>query len=199
MTEEINSLSDIEASWPEKDDKLFTVNNYMWLNAYLEQHLDVNWTLYIYGYKQAGDILVDYLENNEMDANLLVFPIVYLYRQYLELHLKQIIRDGKMFLEHTPDFPTHHRLRKLWKECKEIIEEIYLDEQYANELETVGRCILEFSNKDPNSTAFRYPVDTSNKPSFPDDLRYIDLKNLAKVMDKIYSFFSGFGDSIRAT
>ena len=196
MEDENNFL--VETSWPEQNDKLFTVNKYLWLNAYIEQHPDVNWTLYIYGYKQAGDILVGYLEDNDLDTNILIFPIVFLYRQYLELHLKQIIRDGNVLLHYTSDFPKIHDLSELWNNCKRIIEEVYPDnsEQYAKDLGVVERCILEFSDRDPNSIAFRYPTDKSNKPSLSDDLRYIDLHNLAKVVDKIYSLLLGAGDGI---
>jgi hypothetical protein len=195
--EEENNFS-IEASWPEQGDKLFAVNKYLWLNAYIKQHPDINWALYIFGYKQAADILVDYLENNDMDANTLVFPVVFLYRQYLELQLKQIIRDGNALLDRGLDFPKTHKLNELWGQCKGIILEVYPEnsEQDLNDLEIVEQCILEFSDKDPSSMAFRYPTDKSDQSSLPDNLRYIDLQNLAKVVDKINSLLVGIGTGI---
>ena len=88
------------------------------------QDPDINWTTYIYGYKQAGDILVHYLKTAAMHKNLLVFPIVFLYRQCLELYLKRIIRDGNALLDDKPNFPKKHDLKMLWAVCKTIIEKV---------------------------------------------------------------------------
>ena len=48
-------------------------------------------------------------------GNLLVriYPIYNLYRQYLELRLKQIIREGGALLDEDPGFPRHHRINDL--------------------------------------------------------------------------------------
>jgi hypothetical protein len=43
------------------------------------------------GYKQAGDLLIDAALRNESERPLLVYPIVFCYRQSLELSLKYII------------------------------------------------------------------------------------------------------------
>lgn len=185
----------VETSWPEKGDQLFTVDEYLGRNAYLK-HFDNNWFLYISGYKQAGDILVDYLGDSSIDTNLLVFPIIFLYRQYLELHIKQILRYGNALFDRSPDFPKTHDLSKLWIECRKIIKEVDSEDSLGEDLEIVGNCIAEFSTKDPTSMAFRYPTDTSNKRALREDLEFIDLRNLAEVIDKISSFLDVVTDGI---
>lgn len=47
------------------------------------------WELYIAGYKAAGDRLIGTLRKYRVpNANCMVYPILYLYRHYLELSLK---------------------------------------------------------------------------------------------------------------
>src|SRR5260370_29182350 len=93
----------------------------------------------------------------------LVFPIVFMYRHYLELRLKQIIRDGNLFLGNPSIFPKHHQIDRLWRECKVILKQVepkVLDQ----DLEAVEERILEFSTNDPGSMAFRYPIDKDDNP-----------------------------------
>ena len=59
----------------------------------------LNWTddaleLYVIGYKHAADNLVAQIVNGDPYQDALVFPICFLYRQYIELRLKEIIKSG---------------------------------------------------------------------------------------------------------
>ncbi len=50
----------------------------------------------------------------------------------------------------------------------------------------LGDVIRQFDLKDPQSTTFRYPVDTAGAASLPRSER-IDLKNVAEVANRAYS------------
>lgn len=175
--------------FPEKGDQLFTSESKSHYNAQLnyDRYSDDTLFRYVIGYKEAGDRLVRSLMEDSRHLDLVVFPIVFLYRQYLELRLKQLIKEGSYFLE-KPFVPRkQHRLDTLWYECKSFLKQI---EPKVTEQEVAGleACILEFHSIDPFSMAFRYHVDTKDNPSLPPDLRYINIPNLAKVMAKIDSF-----------
>lgn len=173
---------------PRKGDQLFRSDVDWWHNAVLS-NLDSGWALYAEGYKIAADVLVERVKHDRSEADFLVFPIVFLYRQYLELRLKEIIRDGSRLLDSPQRLPKDHRLDKLWSKCRRILEQVW-PEGPAEHLDAVEECIHEFSRVDPTSTAFRYPTDADGKPSLPGS-RHINLRNLSEVMARIGTLLDG--------
>jgi hypothetical protein len=81
---------DINIPWPQKYDKLFKGDADWWHNACLNFSLDMG-IGYVYGYKKAADILVEYIKDTKTNQDYLVYPIVFLYRHHLELIIKEII------------------------------------------------------------------------------------------------------------
>ena len=185
--------SDIpDIPWPKKGEQLFNkVDGDWWNNACLNYSHD-DWTLYADAYKYAGDLLVECNKENHKIKDLLIYPIVFLYRQYIELRLKCIIRDGNQLLDIPEEFPKHHRIDELWKQCRRILEE---PGDPSEDLEAVEECILQFSEQDPTSMAFRYPTDKNGNPSLP-GLRIVNLRNLADVITRIGSLLDSASDGI---
>lgn len=175
--------------FPEVGEQLFTAEQYSHYNAQInyDRYSDDTLFRYVAGYKEAGDRLVRSLREDSRHLDLVVFPTVFLYRQYLELSLKQVLREGSRLLDIPFALPKHHRLETLWYECKNLLKQI---EPKVTKQEVAGleACILEFSAVDPLSMAFRYHVDTHDNPTLPTDLKYINIRNLAQVMAKIHSF-----------
>ena len=104
-----------------KDDKdIFTARTSdWWNNACLNfAHDRSSWYGYYEGYKNAGDILVRYVDKQKSDQDTLVFPIVFMYRHYLELILKEINRMSSIVLE--KDCLKTHDLDILWNVDKKI-------------------------------------------------------------------------------
>lgn len=83
----------IEAQIARIAEPLFTSkafpNKEWYLNAQLHVTPD-KWDTYAEGYKSAGDIAVQYVVENNWYQDFLVYPIVFLYRHYLELRLKEL-------------------------------------------------------------------------------------------------------------
>ncbi|HMK50182.1 MAG TPA: hypothetical protein VK435_09020, partial [Thermodesulfovibrionales bacterium] len=75
---------------PSADDKLFQSADDWWHNACLNYMHD-SWPAYIIGYKKAADILVRHIKQKRRSQDTLVYPIIFLYRQYLELAIKNLI------------------------------------------------------------------------------------------------------------
>lgn len=174
--------------FPEIGDQLFTTESYSHYNAQISYgHSDDTLYRYVAGYKEAADRLVQSLLDNNRHIDLVIFPTVFLYRQYLELRLKQLLIEGSQLLDRHFSLPKHHRLDTLWYECKSLLKQI---EPKVTDKELAGleACILEFSIIDPISMAFRYHVDTHDNPSLPSDLKYIDIYNLGQTMAKMHSF-----------
>jgi hypothetical protein len=183
------------APWPRKGDVLFKADDDWWNTACLNfLHSSQELELYARGYKQAADILVDHISAMKRYQDMLVYPIVFLYRHYIELCLKEIFRDGNILLDEPKEIPIHHKIDELWKDCKIILKKLQRD-SIKDDLEAVDEIITQFSEMDPSSFAFRYPTDTKGKKSLP-DIRHINLRNLAEILDRIEAFFVGVSSVI---
>ena len=180
--------------WPHKGDKLFKSGTDWWHNAGLNYPgIDIN--AYTLGYKQAADFLVRHVSQVRRYQDTLVYPIAFLYRQYLELRLKQLIRSGIMLLG-MPRMSKklHHKIDQYWKQCRSIMETIWPDEKPAD-FDAIEECIDEFIRIDPSSTGFRYPTSKDGSPSLK-GLTHINLRNLGEVMDRIAALLDGASTGI---
>jgi hypothetical protein len=178
---------------------LFTPSMDCPTNARINQNAHYGLDLFAGSYKTAADILVHHVAQNNTDKDALVYPIVFLYRQYIELRLKEIIREGKLLLDEGNKFPMIHRLHDLWPTVKEIIEKVYSheDSDDSGALDLTEHVINEFRAIDPESMSFRYPEDTKgNLPLI--GLDYIDIKGLAEMIEEVFMFLDGVSDGICA-
>lgn len=172
--------------WPRIGDTLFKADEDWSHNACLN-FSEIEWGVYASGYKQAGDVLVEHIKQIHSRQDFLVYPIVFLYRQYLELRLKQLIDYGHDLLDDAVGFPKHHHLDKLWSECKAILRKV--DPRPSEiDLDAMDKVIKDFCASDPSSEGFRYPFNKEGSKSLPDKLEYINLRNLAEVMNRLAGF-----------
>jgi hypothetical protein len=185
-------------AWPEKGDQLFKAGEDWWLNAVID-HWNKDLHSYAEGYKQAAEILVERAiaasTGVRIPIDYLVFPIVFLYRQYIELRLKEIILLGNKLFDRPQGFPKIHEISKLWKSARAILEELK-PKPSSEELDTVERCMDEFSRLDPESESFRYPVTKKGMKAFPQDQVVINLRQLREIMAKIASFLDAYSEGI---
>lgn len=164
---------------PEKGDILFKAAEDWWNNAcvnYMHDDLDI----YTRGFKRSADIIVQHAIDSQAGLDLIVYPAVYLYRHYIELRLKGIVRDGANFLGLDISTKKNHDLKELWECAKKIMLEVYEDEDGSN-LEFLEGVIKQFYVIDNRSTVFRYPDGKAQSPSFF-EIRHINLRNLQEVM-----------------
>lgn len=154
---------------------------------------------YIYGYKYAADSLVIQVNEKAANQDILVFPIVFLYRHYLELALKYIIADGRDLLGEKRSFPTHHKIEYLWPLTKEIIRKIWSGDE-PEEVKLTDHVVGELSKIDPGSMSFRYPENLEGKNSLP-SIKYINLRHFGQMIDEVSSFLeaahAGISDYLR--
>jgi len=191
MSKKLTFIS--ECPWPRKGDKLITTDGGL-SNACLNYTHDP-WILYAEGYRKAADCLAQQVINREGYPDFLVYPIVFSYRQYIELELKWFIKRGSALLrKEEPKLKEPHNLLLLWTAFRNIIEELF-PEEGTDDLEAVEEIIEQLAALDKKSTAFRYPVEFDGSPTLP-DIRHINVANLHEVMSKIGGFFDGAGGAI---
>jgi hypothetical protein len=172
----------VEPQFPCAADKVFTSDIEGFSNACVNWQRD-GWSLYAAGYKRAADILVASIERTFRGHDLLVYPIVFLYRQHIELELKGLLQTCGQLLEIQEEGWQHHAIDKLWLRCRTHLEAISPGAS-ATELAETGRLIAELATVDPTSFAFRYPEDKKGGLSLP-GLTHINLGNVRDVAEKI--------------
>ena len=178
----------------------------------------LNWSfdtlgLYIEGYREAADKLVHEVVETGANQDILVFPISFLYRQYIELQLKHIIRESRIFLGEGSSFPEHHKINDLWNTANALMTKIIKDhDQTINDyitkedVQIIKTIITEFVKVDPDSFSFRYPKDKKGNRNL-DEIEYINLRklydhmgDLKEKLDKYYlcvSLLRDFQDEMR--
>lgn len=135
---------------------------------------------YISGYKDAADTLVEKVLGISL-ADAYVFPIVFLYRQYLELVLKNLY--VKIYSKNTK---MDHDLSKIWEKVRKKIK----DETTKEQRELIDSVIAEFQYIDPRSFHFRYFWNLDYSSTLPNEMS-VDLDLLKKRIDQVDSILFG--------
>lgn len=138
---------------------------------------------YIDGYKIAADELAIKINETGVNQDYLIYPIVFLYRQHLELILKSIIKSARNLLQtEEQGHPTHHKIKDLWPLAKGLRKKVW-NENPPVEFEFIDHVIAEYSKYDPDSMAFRYPENKQGtKPN--ENIKHINTRHLAENIEK---------------
>lgn len=174
--------------WPQADDRLVTQGDPDWHNRAMLMHgWGDRWSVYADGYKEAADIVVERIKEGYGHQDFLVYPIMFLYRQYLELTIKCLIRKAWSLLnENEADDLGSHDIRRYWRMCRVLLERVAPGDS-VEELGHIGRLIDEFGEYDPTSFSFRYPVTkpdkkTNERTPTLQNLESINLRNVQEVI-----------------
>src|SRR5690606_32555072 len=143
--------------------------------------------LYSEGYKKAGEMLWTFCNENKFYSNTLIYPLVFTYRQFLELRLKELIIMGYRYLNAEKDFADEHSLMKLWLTYRNEIL-ISIENIDRKILDNVENIISQFNTEDPKSMCFRYPVTRAPNRKESINRETIDLLNFKEVIDRLIYF-----------
>lgn len=138
------------------EESIFSHNGPSSAEAYLETTY-ADWDGYILGYKQAADHLVE-VSTQLYETDLTVYPIMFLYRHYIELQLKQLHIGLSHLLGKQKESPMNHDIALLWKEVRILLKEAWPDDQFGSQFQNIEDRIMEFHGIDRGSFSFRYPL-----------------------------------------
>lgn len=168
--------------------------------------------LLIEGYRDASSKLLNELLTAEkvdwLKIDSLIYPILFSFRHYLELIIKDTIRNynliDKKINSDEIGFKKEHSILKLWSLLKSRIVgnyEGYDKETYKQclaENTSVENMLIEINNLDEYSFGFRYPFQVvdygkniNSKIVYMFGELKIDLNNLSENMSKLINFFEG--------
>jgi len=153
-------------------------------------------------YKDGADQLVEAVlkGGDGGHPDRFVFPILYLYRHAAEIHLKLLVRHGLELhmipsTEKAEEALCGHALYPLWNLAMLALKKMWPDGD-ASQLLAVEGMISQLHRADPSGQHLRYAhlADGSlAKLDLPD---WIDLENLRKVFDCLWSFLGGSYDGL---
>lgn len=147
------------------------------------------WDIYAAGYKDAADALVQALAERKASLDSVVYPLVFLYRQGLELQLKLILPLARRLASKDAVVDHKHGLMPLWNDLKLLLEQLEPHGDYKD-LTAIEDFIRQFDTIDPGSFAFRYPTTKKGEVSLP-ELRHINVRHLSEIMDSVFMLLCG--------
>lgn len=147
------------------------------------------WDIYAAGYKDAADALVGALAEQKAPLDSVVYPLVFLYRQGLELQLKLILPLARRLAGEKAVADHQHGLMPLWSELRRHIEQLE-SRKGDKELPAIEDFIRQLDAVDPGSFAFRYPTTKKGEVSLP-ELRHVNVRHLAQIMDSVFMMLGG--------
>lgn len=188
---------------PSKEDVLFRGDLLDWQNnACLNVKVSRgDGIAYMEGYRRGALKLVEHVVDNHRDQDFLVYPIIFLYRHHIELVLKRIIERAPYLLDRDlsqaeqKHLESSHRLNVLWQDLKPmfiaICEAVGWGRPDAKDISGIDSYIRQLCELDPDSMRFRYNSLKNGDPSLPPELKGINLRHFAEMMERLATYFEG--------
>ena len=170
-----------------------------WHNAVVSKWHS-SWYVYAEGYRRAADALAEVAAADRGENDALVYPIVFLYRQYLELSFKGMLRDAAFAAGAEPPGIASHSLPKVWATLQPLLKDALDQDLKAVEWQILTNCVDQFAKSDPTSQTFRYPVQKDGAPAdhvtTHINLRQLrdEMANAHLVIDCIWNYLVVRGD-----
>ena len=156
-------------------------------NAWLD-HINRDYG-YIEGYRRSADILVNYIQDKTVDQDILIYPIVFLYRHHIELRLKELLKKGRGLLGKDYKKDITHDVDLLWRECKKISKEI--EPESEKNFQSIEKVIKDLHKIDKDSYNFRYSTDKEGNRSIDSKLKIINIKEFYSSINEAVCLLEG--------
>lgn len=192
---------------PRKDDVLFGGGDDSETNACITHWHYVEWA-YSSGFRRAAHHLAEQVCGSRSEQDVLVYPIVYLYRHHVELVLKSIIETASALLGR--ELPARdlkkldrHDLAGLWEVARPLLDpvcELARNPPFPpDDLEGIDSYIRQIHEHDPDGQRFRYAtiklkgVSTRTRPrlrspSLKPELKLVNIRLFAVAMEKLTDY-----------
>jgi len=123
-------------------------------------------------------------------TNASAMPVLYLFRHYVELALKDILAAGGAFAIDLADRKFGHDLAALWGEVGKVLENFGF-EATAD----LHSAIYELVELDARADAFRYALDSAERQQF-ERIGSVDLDALLTAISDLSMFFERVLDKL---
>jgi len=186
-------MTDLEANWPKKGDRLFMADLPDWQHtAHTDRNWfsdDINqWYAYAFGYREAGKRVLESAigKGPRGVLDVLVYPVVFVYRHHFELMLKTIVRIGRRYDDEEQEDLGYHGLTSLWQKAREVIEK-HWPKSAKEPVDATEQLIRELDDLDPRSFAFRYSEKKDGNRALPGPVK-ANLRHFGKICERMSNF-----------
>lgn len=181
-------------------DRLFEGDSADWqLNACISHWGETGYA-YKAGFRKAALDIVVKVCAEPVDQDLVIYPIVYLYRHHIELVLKDTIRLGCHFLQKPLTNSQerklgYHDLSALWKILRPMLDPVCqaagADLLPQEDMEGLDSYFLQINAHDHDGQSFRYARTRELKRTLGPELRLINIRSFAINMEKLADYLEG--------
>lgn len=140
---------------------------------------------YAESFYMAGKLMI---EKGSHFYDYYVYPIMFNYRQYIELALKDLLIKSQVCFNKSIKVNTTHDIETILTLLCEII-----DEQDKSFLlpEEIRHFILKYYNQDKKNDRYRYPYDTKGNLTNSYDHHFINLEVIYNSMELVHEYLYG--------
>ena len=192
---------------PRKDDVIFRAGEDWQANACIAHWHNVE-VAYSAGFRRAALQLAEQVCESARGQDVLIYPIVYLYRHHVELVLKSIVEVASDLLDRElseRELKTlgRHGLSELWMVARPLLDPVC--ELAANppfppeDLEGIDSYIQQVHEHDPDGQRFRYATtklksagsrsrSPARGPSLSPELKLMNIRIFANAMEQLADY-----------
>ncbi len=132
------------------------------------------------------------IDDDSLFMDISIYPIAFLYRQFVELYIKDILLKFDDKYKTDSNLNKSHDLYALWSSLKDIV--VLDDLAFPKELDNMPfedvissseSYIIELSKMDNMSMAFRYPDNKTHDQNFFEVETPVNLENLKDRVNEI--------------
>jgi hypothetical protein len=181
-------LNPAPSRWPAAGDRLFVAATDADGGATIAKHPFERLVFMTKGYREAANSLVNEALADRVRRYSLIYPIIFCYRQFIELSLKALIGSYGPQVG-IPRPGNIHDLKKLLKSYRKMLCEYHINDPLRADI-NVSKCILEFDRLDASSFTFRYATGNDGQP-YPIAVEAINLQRLRDTMEGVGNYFEG--------
>jgi len=199
MSEDLQSIF-TSTPPPRVGDILFGPNKDDWsLNACIQHWGEVDYA-YKAGFRRAAFQLVEKMCEQPINQDLIVYPVVYLYRHHIELVLKDVFRLAANLLDVSISGSQikhlgRHDLAQLWIMIRPMLDPVCKmageDPLPTADLEGIDAYMRQLNEHDPRGESFRYARSRDETRSLNADLVHINIRSFAIQMEKLADYLQG--------
>ncbi len=148
--------------------------------------LDFPWDKYMDGYYWAAHQCVETI-GSEFTEEYKAYPILFLYRHYLELMLKSLLMTAcNAFKCDIPPDASDHNLLKLWAMLETVVEKHRM-RPILKGTGDIRRVLAQVTQIDPSSMEMRYGLKKDFETPSMNESKRMSLRNIQTVMRKMYN------------
>lgn len=142
-----------------------------------------------YGYFFAGKKLTDSVLDDTYNLDVLIYPIIYVFRHAIELSLKYFSIELARIFSEKNGAKFNHNLLDNWTIVKKYLVMIKEFDSGCGLIVEIEKILINFNEIDAKGEVFRFP-ESKGGDYYLKDINLINIKEFYKKMERVSEVFS---------